>query len=175
VLVEHEAQPVGGDRPRDVVAGGEVVGAGRAEDAVGEEPRDVDVVGGDGGEVVEQRGAEVEVGAVRLACELTQVRAVLDVDRLARCAVALGATFAPRLGGRAGAQLVDGAFDRLLGELAVDGLVGDDRGVACARELDQDGVALATRRNASLDVCRRRGLRVQVAMIVMMVAVRLRP
>jgi hypothetical protein len=80
----------------------------RQADTECEEPRHVHVFGRDGGEVLEQRAAEVEVHAVRLARQLAQVRAVLDVGFLTRRAVALGcaAALALRLRGRAGAQLV---------------------------------------------------------------------
>jgi hypothetical protein len=57
-----------------------------------------------------------------LARQLAHVRAVLDVDFLARHALALGGT--DPLARRPSAQLVDGARDRLLGDLAVDGLGG---------------------------------------------------
>ncbi len=48
-----------------------------AEQRVDEEPRDVDVGRVDGGQVVDQRVAEVEVGAVRLVGQLAQLRVAL--------------------------------------------------------------------------------------------------
>jgi hypothetical protein len=69
---------------------------------------------------------------VRLAGEIAQRRAMLDVDLLTRSALPLGGvgSLALGLGGCLLAQLLDGARDRLLGELAVQREVGDDRRAA---------------------------------------------
>ena len=60
------------------------------EEGKDEEPGDVDVGRVDGGEVVDQRVAEVEVGAVRLVGQLAQLRVALalgDRDRIRRLLV----------------------------------------------------------------------------------------
>jgi hypothetical protein len=98
--------------------------------------RDVDVVRSDHREVVEQRRAEVEVHAVRLARELAQLRAMLTVELLPGCALPLaGAVGARALGRHLCGELVDRPGDRLLAQLAVQAAVTDDR--CAALELDQ--------------------------------------
>ena len=94
MLVDDEAQAVRGDRAGRVVAGPEVGEAFRAQEAVGEEFRHVDVLGGDR-EVPEQRCPKVEVDEVCLAGELAQVRAVLGVELLPRWRCRLPAAPAP--------------------------------------------------------------------------------
>ena len=72
------------------------------------------------------------------------VGAVLDVELLARRALPLGraGSLVLRLGRRALAQLLDGARDRLLGELAVQGEVGDDRRAAVKLDQHAGGAGL---------------------------------
>ncbi|UUY05133.1 hypothetical protein LRS13_06280 [Svornostia abyssi] len=113
-----------------------------AEQRVDEEPGDVDVGRVDGGQVVQQRVAEVEVDAVRLVCELAQLGVALALgqgDRGGRGG-RLGACARGLLGrggfGDLDLEFVDGALDRVADELSVDGAVDDDR--AAMLELDQD-------------------------------------
>jgi hypothetical protein len=79
---------------------------------------------------VNQRVPEVEVGAVRLVTELAQLRVTLalgDGDRVDRRVGRAGGLLL--LGGhrRLGVELVAGALDRGLDELAVQRAVDDDR------------------------------------------------
>ena len=139
-LVDDEPDAAGGD-PRDPLPGlrvrrAVVVGA---EEGVDEEPRDVDVGRVDAGEVVDQRVPEVEVGAVRLVGELAQLRVALALgDRHRVRGLLARARGLLLLGGRGGlgVELVVGALDRGLDELAVERAVDDDR-PAGAVELDQ--------------------------------------
>ena len=81
-VVDDEPDAAGGDAG-DALAGlrvGRVVVVG-AEQRVDEEPRDVHVARVDGGQVVHERDAEVEVGAVRLVGELAQLRVALALGR----------------------------------------------------------------------------------------------
>jgi hypothetical protein len=130
-LVDDEADAAGGD-PRDPLAG---LGVGRAvvvgaEQRVDEEPRDVDVVGSTAGEVVDERVAEVEVGAVRLVGQLAQLRVALalgDGQRVRRRLLGARPVFSLRAAAALASQLVVGALDRGLDELAVQRAVDDDR------------------------------------------------
>jgi len=118
------------------------------------------------GQLGEQLGAKVEVRAVRLAGELAQRRAVLGVDLLAWCAFALGGTGPPaaRLGRGAIAQLLNGPRDRLLGQLAVQRWVGDDR--VAAIQLDQDPSGAGLIGVGWVEAKRRRAVGVLVDLLV---------
>src|SRR3954470_21466438 len=138
-LVDHEASAPGGDAG-DSLAGlrvGRVVVVG-AQQRVDEEPRDVDVRRVDAGEVVDQRVPEVEVGAVRLIGELAQLGVTLalgDGDRVDWLLGRAGGLLVLGGRGRLGVELVVGALDRGLDELAVQRTVDDDR--PAALKLDQ--------------------------------------
>src|SRR4051812_27146219 len=101
-----------------MVAGAEIVGRVRPEQPVGQKARDVDALGVDGGEPVDQRGAEVEVDVMRAARELALLRARLGLGLLARRTLprraagdlALAALALARL--CVSAQVLDGARDR---------------------------------------------------------------
>jgi hypothetical protein len=87
---------------------------------------------------VDQRVPEVEVGAVRLVTELAQLRVALalgDGDRVDRLRGRAGGLLLLGGRGRSGVELVVGALDRGLDELAVQRTVDDDR--PAALKLDQ--------------------------------------
>jgi hypothetical protein len=115
--------------------------------AQGKEPRHRHVGRVDGGEVVDQRVPEIAVGPVGLVGQLAQLPvafALRDGDQVRRRLA--GARGLLLLGGGLGLglQLVVGAPDRDLDELAIERPVDDDRPAAV--ELDQrpGGTGLST-------------------------------
>jgi hypothetical protein len=133
-LVDDEADAAGGDPgdplPRLGVGGTGVVGAEQRAD---EEPRDVDVAGVDGREVVDERVAEIEVRPVRLVGQLPELRVTLPLRRgyrVRRLLVGAGGLLLLRDCRRLGVDVVVGALDGALGEFAVERPVDDDRPAA---------------------------------------------
>ena len=91
------------------------------------------------GQVVDERVAEVEVGAVRLVGQLAQLRVALALGRRstgsAGCLLARAVFFSLAAAVALACEVVVGALDRALDELAVERAVDDDR--PAALELDQ--------------------------------------
>jgi hypothetical protein len=135
VLIEDETQAVRGDRPRNLAA---VLRRIRSQQPEAEEPRHLDVVRRDRRQLGEQGCAEIQVRTVRLAGQLAQAGAMLDIELLAPGALARDGAGAlgGRLGGDLRREIRDGPADRLPCELAVHGAVGDDRRAPV--KLDQD-------------------------------------
>src|SRR5438128_2007881 len=155
VLFDHEANAVRGDRRDSVVATAEIAVPVGAQQAVGEEARDIQVGRVDGGELSQQRGAEVEVRPVRPGRQLADGSAVLGIELLLRSALVLALRPVARTLSLCallrGAQLLERALDRLLGQLAVESAVGDDRRAVIELEQHTGGPCLVDFRLAEAD------------------------
>ena len=115
MLAEDEPDAVGGDDAPSVLSGAHEVRDVGTDQPVGKEPRDAGVGRVDHGELLEQRGTEVEVHAVGAGGEVAQRGAVGGLDVIERC---------PRAAGLFGAQRV--LVRRLLGDAALE--LGDGAG-----------------------------------------------
>ena len=173
-LLDHQADAAGGD-PRDALPGLGVRGAVvvGAEQGVDEEAGDVDVGRVDGRELVHERVPEVGVGAVRLIGELAQLRVALALGHGERVGRRRGGPLGLLVLGdrlRFGVQVVVGALDRGLDELAVERAVDDDR--PSVLELDQHAGGARPVDVLVGEPHRRRAVGVAVELLVQLLGVR---